>query len=108
MVAALNSIGRDSELVFMGSSVAGIGAAVASGIGISALPRNSANLPGVAVWEDAPLPKLPELFCGIYVRPGGEAEDREQLADTLATALRLSGHVDGGLQHIEPAKVTVG
>jgi DNA-binding transcriptional LysR family regulator len=108
MVAALNSIGRDSELVLMGSSVAGIGAAVASGIGISALPRNSANLPGVAVWEDAPLPKLPELFCGIYVRPGGEAEDREQLADTLATALRLSGHVDGGLQHIEPAKVTVG
>ena len=90
MVASLNSIGRDSELVFMGSSVAGIGAAVASGVGISALPRNSANLPGVVVWDDAPLPKLPEFFFGIYVRPGGEAEDREQLADTLATALRLS------------------
>ena len=78
MVATLNSVGRDSELVFMGSSVAGLGAAVAAGIGITALPRNSANMPGVAIWEDAPLPKLPEFFCGIYVRAGGEADEREQ------------------------------
>ncbi len=106
MVAALNSIGRDIELVFMGSSIACIGAAVAAAIGISALPRNSANLPGVVIWEDAPLPKLPEFFCGIYVRPGGEADDREQLADTLATALRLRRHVGGELQHIEPTKAT--
>jgi DNA-binding transcriptional LysR family regulator len=106
MVAALNSTGRDSDLVFMGSSVAGIGAAVASGIGISALPRNSASLPGVVIWEDAPLPKLPEIFFGIYVRSGGEVEDRELLADTLATALRLSRHVGGELQRVEPTKVT--
>ena len=106
MVATLNSIGRDSELVVMGSSIAGLGAAVASGIGISALPRNSAALPGVVVWEDAPLPKLPEFFCGIYVRSGGEADDREQLADTLATALRIRRHVGGEFQHLEPTKVT--
>jgi DNA-binding transcriptional LysR family regulator len=89
MVTTLNSVGRDSELVFMGSSIAGVGAAVAAGIGISALPRNSANMPGVVIWEDASLPKLPEFFCGIYVRPGGESADRDQLADTLAKALRL-------------------
>jgi DNA-binding transcriptional LysR family regulator len=105
MVATLNSIGRDSELVFMGSSVAGLGTAVAAGIGVSALLRNSANLPGVVIWEDAPLPKLPEFFCGIYVRSGGDSDDRDQLADTLATALRLRRHVGGEFQHIEPAKV---
>lgn len=95
MIATLNSVGRDSELVFMGSSIAGISAAVASGIGISALPRNSANLPGVVIWEDAPLPKLPEFFCGVYVRNGCESDDRDHLADTLAQALRLRSRVTG-------------
>lgn len=101
MIAALNTIGRDSEFVFMGSSIAGVGAAVASGIGVSALPRNSANLPGVTVWEDAPLPKLPEFFCGVYVREGCESDDRNNLADTLAQALRLRARVTGAEQ--EPA-----
>ena len=106
MVATLNSVGRDSELVFMGSSVAGVGAAVASGIGISALPRNSANLPGVTIWEDAPLPKLPEFFCGVYVRPGNECEEANHLADTLAQSLRLRTHTSGEVEHIAPQKVT--
>lgn len=95
MVAALNSINRDAELVFMGPSIAGLGAAVASGIGISALPRNSANLPGVTVWDNAPLPNLPEFYCGVYVRPGGDADERNNLADTLAQALRLRSRVTG-------------
>jgi DNA-binding transcriptional LysR family regulator len=109
MVATLNSIGRDSELVFMGSSIAGVGAAVAAGIGISTLPRNSANIPGIVIWEDAPLPKLPEFFCGIYVRPGGESADRDQLADTLAQALRLRSSLTGtDLQHVAPQVTSVG
>ncbi len=94
-VASLNRVGRDSELVFMGSNIAAVGAAVAAGIGISVLPRNSANIPGASVWENAPLPRLPEVFCGIYVRPGGDCADRNQLADTLAQALRLRSHVTG-------------
>ncbi len=109
MVSALNSVGRDSDLVFMGSSIAGLGAAVASGIGVSALPRNSANLPGVEIWEDAPLPKLPEIFFGIYVRAGGESDDRDQLADTLARALRLRSHVTGAREaHAAPKVTSVG
>ncbi|HYI30961.1 MAG TPA: LysR family transcriptional regulator [Bradyrhizobium sp.] len=106
MIATLNSVGRDSDLVFKGSSIAGISAAVTAGIGVSALPRNSANLPGAVIWEDAPLPKLPDFFCGIYVRAGGESDDRDHLADTMATALRLRRHVGGEVQRIEPAKVT--
>jgi hypothetical protein len=40
------------------------------------------------------------------MRSGGDAEDRENLADTLATALRLQRHVEGGIHHIEPTKAT--
>ena len=106
MVAALNSINRDAELVLMGPSIAGLGAAVASGIGISALPRNCANLPGVTVWENAPLPKLPEFYCGIFVRPGGDADERNNLADTLAQALRLRSRVTGDEMEHEIRQVT--
>lgn len=106
MVSALNSIGRDAELAFMGSSVAGIGAAVASGVGISALPRNCANLPGVVIWEDVPLPRLPELYFSIHVRSGSDSMDRDHLADTLATALRLRRSVGGEARRLEQAAVT--
>ncbi len=87
-IAALNEIGRGAELVFTGSSIVGLGAAVAADFGVMALPRSRVNIPGIAIWEDAPLPRLPEIFGGIYMRPGGEQEDREQLADAIAEGLR--------------------
>jgi DNA-binding transcriptional LysR family regulator len=87
-MTALSQAGRDSELTFIGSSLLGLGAAVAAGFGVMALPRSRADIPGVSIWEDAPLPKLPDIFCGIYVRADGEAEEREQIAETLAAALR--------------------
>jgi hypothetical protein len=52
-----------------------------------ALPRDRADIPGIAVWDDAPLPKLPDIFCGIYVRSGVDVEEREQIAETIAAAL---------------------
>jgi len=33
------------------------------------------------------LPKLPDIFCGIYVRAGVDVEEREQIAETIAAAL---------------------
>jgi DNA-binding transcriptional LysR family regulator len=87
-MAALNDAGRDCELAFIGSSLLGLGAAVAAGFGIMALPRGRTEIPGITVWEDAPLPKLPDIFCGIYVRTGVDVEEREQIAETLAAALR--------------------
>lgn len=109
MIAALNTISRDAELVVMASGIAGLGAAVASGIGLSALPRNSANLPGVTIWEDAPLPRLPELHCGIYVRQGADSADRDQLSDTLAQALRMRSRIAGDRQeHAAPKMTTAG
>jgi DNA-binding transcriptional LysR family regulator len=94
-VAALNAAGRDSQLAVMTSNMAGVSAAVAAGIGVSVLPRNSANIPGGSVWENSPLPHLPEVFCGIYVRPGNDSADRDHLADTLVQALRLRARVTG-------------
>jgi hypothetical protein len=52
-----------------------------------ALPRDRADIPGIAVWENAPLPKLPDIFCGIYVRGGAEVEEREQLPTRSPAAL---------------------
>ena len=61
-----------------------------------------ADLPGIAVWENAPLPKLPDIFFGIYVRGGAEVEEREQLADAIAAALSpqaATGSFAQGQQH---------
>ena len=87
-MVTLRQANRDSELVFVGSSLLGLGAAVAAGFGVMALPKSRADVAGVEVWEDAPLPKLPDIFCGIYVRVGAEPEDREQIAQSIAAALR--------------------
>jgi hypothetical protein len=42
------------------------------------------------VWEDAPLPKLPDLYSGIYVREGGARAVYEELADAIAAVLYAS------------------
>ena len=86
-IAALGNIGRECEMTFIGSSIAGLGAAVAAGLGVTPLPRSCANLPGVEIWENAPLPKLPSIFSGIFVREGADADDREQVADAIAATL---------------------
>ena len=87
-MAALSEAGRECELAFVGSSLLGLAGAVAAGFGVMALPRTRADIPGITVWEDAPLPKLPDIFCGIYVRAGVDVEEREQIAETIAAVLR--------------------
>jgi hypothetical protein len=52
-----------------------------------ALPRNRADIPGITIWQDAPLPRLPDIFCGVYVRTGADMEEREQVAGTIAASL---------------------
>jgi DNA-binding transcriptional LysR family regulator len=86
-MAVLSEAGRACELAFRGPSLASLGAAVAAGFGVMGLPRSRADLPGITVWPDAPLPKLPDVYSGIYVRSGADAHDRETVADTIAAAL---------------------
>jgi DNA-binding transcriptional LysR family regulator len=86
-MAALSAAGRECELTFIGSSLFGLAAAVAAGFGVMVLPRGRADIPGITIWDDAPLPKLPDIFCGIYVRAGVDVEEREEIAETIAAAL---------------------
>jgi DNA-binding transcriptional LysR family regulator len=87
-MTVLSEAGRESELAFVGPSLFGLGAAVAAGFGVMALPRSRADVAGIKIWEDAPLPRLPDIFCGIYVRAGAEPDDFMQIADAIAAALR--------------------
>jgi len=86
--SALRRSGRNSELVFVGPTIVSLAAAVSAGLGIMALPRSRVWSPELTVWEDAPLPKLPDLFWGVYVREGGERGPLEDLADSMAAELQ--------------------
>jgi DNA-binding transcriptional LysR family regulator len=86
-VKALKTAGREWEVVFTGSSMTSLNGAVSAGLGVLAISRRRAVETGFTVWEDAPLPKLPDLYRGIYVREGGSRAAYEQLADEIAMAL---------------------
>ncbi len=53
-----------------------------------ALPRSRVWPSDLTVWDDAPLPKLPDLVWGVYLRDGGERGLLEDLADSIAGELR--------------------
>jgi DNA-binding transcriptional LysR family regulator len=87
-VTVLNQAGRDNELVFTATDFECLSAAVASGLGVMALSRSRAIGTGLPIWDHGPLPVLPSISCGIYLREGGERELLERLADQLAEHLQ--------------------
>ncbi|MGZ3283317.1 MAG: LysR substrate-binding domain-containing protein, partial [Xanthobacteraceae bacterium] len=87
-VNALHRVGRECDFVFTSRSIASLEAAVLAGLGVMVLPRSRALQTSLTVWEDAPLPELPELYCGIYLRQGGNRAALEELADEIAAVLR--------------------
>lgn len=91
-VTALKSAGLHWEDVFTGPSIASLGGAVAAGLGVMAITRRMASDVGLIVWEDAPLPKLPDLYCGVYVREGGVRAAYEQMAEEISAALQVPTH----------------
>lgn len=88
-VAALKAVGLEWEDVFVGPSLASINAAVAAGLGVMAVTRRRANDIGMIIWDEAPLPKLPDIYSGIYIREGGVRAAYEQLADAVADAISV-------------------
>ena len=82
-VKALRSAGLEWESVFTGPSLNSVTNAVAAGLGVMAITRRRAITMGMMIWEDAPLPRLPDLYSGIYVREGGSNTIYEQLADEI-------------------------
>ena len=90
-VAALHRIGRDHVMVFVGATIASLYSAVIAGFGVMVWPRSRVtDLPGLAICEEKSLPLLPDVFCAVHVREGGQREIRDRLADTIAGALRPS------------------
>ena len=86
-VQALKKAGLDWEEVFTGPSVASLSSAVVAGLGVMPIIRRRVGDNSLIVWEDAPLPKLPELYNGVYIREGGARAAYEQLADEIAEAV---------------------
>ncbi len=51
------------------------------------MTRRRASKAGLVIWEDAPLPKLADLYSGIFVREGGARLAYEHLADEIAEVI---------------------
>ena len=85
-VTALQSAGFNWEDVFIGPSFTSLSNAVTAGLGVMAISRRRATGAAMTIWEDTPLPKLPDLYSGIYIREGGARAVYEQLADEIAAA----------------------
>src|SRR5215510_9224323 len=79
---------RGCDFVFTSRSIASLEAAVLAGLGIMVLPRSRVQQTSLSIWEDAPLPELPQLYCGIYLRQGGNRAALEELAEDIAAVLR--------------------
>jgi DNA-binding transcriptional LysR family regulator len=88
-VAALHRAGRDCNFVFTSHSLVSLMAAVAAGFGVMVVPRGRALRNKLAVWDDAPLPELPDIYTAIFVRDGGERAVIEELADYLKEEIRV-------------------
>jgi DNA-binding transcriptional LysR family regulator len=86
-VSALNRVGRNSELVFRATSAEGLRSAVAEGIGVMVVPRR--RVPAeLIVWDDGPLPPLPDVYSGVFVADDCEDETVGRFADHIAAAMR--------------------
>jgi DNA-binding transcriptional LysR family regulator len=86
-ISALHEAGRECDFVYTTRSLVSLAAAVKAGFGVMVMPRGRALMNGLDIWEDAPLPKLPEIYCGIFVRAGGTRSPYLELSDHLATDL---------------------
>jgi len=96
-VNALSRVGRECDFVFTSRSIASLEAAVLAGLGVMVLPKSRVPQTSLAIWEDAPLPELPQLYCGIYLREGGDNRAAlEELADAIAAVLRPQLQVKEG------------
>jgi len=87
-VQALKQAGRESRLVMTASTVLSLSAGVDAGLGTMVMTHGRVNLTQLTRWDDAPLPPLPELHVGIYVREGSDTKPLFELADDLASLLR--------------------
>ena len=72
------------DFVFTSFSLVGVPGAIKAQFGVMVMPSARAlRLNGLIVWNDAPLPPVPELHCGIFVREGGNRAAMRNSPTTL-------------------------
>jgi DNA-binding transcriptional LysR family regulator len=86
-VSALRAAGRDWEDVFIGPSMTSVSNALNAGLGVMPITRRRAIKANINIWVNAPLPKLPDLYSGVFIREGGPRVIYEQLADEIAAVV---------------------
>jgi DNA-binding transcriptional LysR family regulator len=87
-VNALREAGKTHRLVMMSGTVLMLTAGVDAGLGTMVMTQGRVRLTQLRRWDDSPLPKLPQLHVGIYVREGDNTRPLLELADDLAPLLR--------------------
>jgi DNA-binding transcriptional LysR family regulator len=108
-VETLYRVGRECDFVYTSRSIASLEAAVMAGLGVMVLPRSRVAQTRLAIWQDAPLPELPQLYCGIYLREsGGNRVALEELANEIAAVLRPPLQVTEGGAGVEDAPIRAG
>ncbi len=103
-VAALRGAGRECDFVFTSRSLLSLAAAVTAGFGVMVMPPGRVTRTNLSIWEDAPLPKLPDIHCGIFLQEGNNRPVLEDLADRLAAEISAPPMTPG--QPDMPAAVT--
>lgn len=87
-VNALKQASRESRLILTATTVLSLAAGVDAGLGVLVMTRSRIRLTQLTLWDDGPLPALPEINVGIYVREGADTKPLMELADDLAPLLR--------------------
>ena len=87
-VSALRQSGREQRLVMTASTVLSLAAGVDAGLGTMVMTRGRVRFTHLKLWENGPLPPLPQLHVGIYVREGADTKPLLELADDLAPLLQ--------------------
>lgn len=87
-VNALRQSGRTHRLIMMSGTVLVLAAGVDAGLGVLVMTSGRIRLTQLKRWDDGPLPKLPQLHAGIYIREGADSRALAELADDLAPLLK--------------------
>jgi DNA-binding transcriptional LysR family regulator len=87
-VASLQEAGREHRLVMTAPTMMALCAGVDAGLGTVVMTRGRMRMTTLTRWDDAPLPPLPQMHVGIYVRGGADTEPLNDLADEFVPLLR--------------------
>jgi hypothetical protein len=61
---------------------------------------------GLEAWDDGPLPPLPPVFAGIFVREDTGNDLIDELADRFAQTLRPGGGASDPMTFVAPRQAT--